>query len=102
MVKSQQIFARVPETCQKNGPGSGPSGPQTSSKTCYTPTQSESSANITPLTSHCIGDSGETDDVTAHGTVSVTTTSGALTTNGDISWANTSWNYWKGVDNLVW
>ena len=32
-----------------------------------------------------IGDSGATDDVTAHGNVSVTTTSGALTTNGDIS-----------------
>ena len=39
------------------------------------------------VTSHCIGDSGGTDDVTAHGTVSVTTTSGALTTNGDISCA---------------
>ena len=40
------------------------------------------------VASHCIGDSGGTDDVTAHGTVSVTTTSGALTTNGDISCAN--------------
>ena len=32
-----------------------------------------------------IGDASETDDMTAHGQVSVTTTSGALTTNGDIS-----------------
>ena len=31
-----------------------------------------------------IGDSGESDDVTAHANVSVTTTSGTLTTNGDI------------------
>ena len=42
-----------------------------------------------------IGDSGETDDVTAHGNVSITTiqqnilgTSGALTTNGDITSSN--------------
>ena len=41
------------------------------------------------VTSCCIGDSGGTDDVTAHGTVSVTITSGALTTNGDISSMNT-------------
>ena len=44
------------------------------------------------VASHRIGDSGESDDITAHGTVSVTTTSGALTTNGDICSMNTEQN----------
>ena len=47
-------------------------------------TASSQTITIQAVGDSTIGDSGETDDVTAHGNVSVTTTSGTLSTNSDI------------------